>query len=167
VTPPHPRAEVEAAFEHLWRVGPVGEDWDAQADLYTEDCVYVDHHYGIMTREQFRPWCIALMTEQFPELYTAYEWHVVDGDEVVALMQNRRDNPDPDGPATIDFPSVSIFTYAGGGRWGAERDFWSLEQAADAGRRYREACRRVDPGHPARRSRLHWPPRPVWAHPAG
>jgi ketosteroid isomerase-like protein len=163
--PTFPADEVEDAFRHLWRTGPVGEDWSAQADLYTPDCSYVDCHYGVMGREQFRAWCTTLMTEQFPELYTVYEWHVVDGDEVVALMQNRRDNPDPDGPAYLDFPSVSIFRYAGDGRWSGERDYWSMEQAVQAGRRYREACARHDPGHPARRSRLHWPAGPAWARP--
>jgi len=31
----YPRQEVEQAFQHLWQVGPVGEDWLAQVDLYT------------------------------------------------------------------------------------------------------------------------------------
>jgi len=120
---PFDKEEVEAAFVHLWRTGAAGEDWDAQADLYSEDVDYVDHFYGKMDREQFRMWCKQLMLEQFPELYTAYEWHVVDGDQVVALMQNRRDNPDPEGPPYIDFPSISLFTYGGNGLWAAERDY--------------------------------------------
>ena len=93
------REEIEQAFQHLWQVGPVGEDWTAQVDLYTDDCVYFDHHYGTMNPEEFGTWCDQLMNEQFPELYTAYEWHKIDGDDVVVLMQNRRDNPDPAGPA--------------------------------------------------------------------
>jgi hypothetical protein len=83
------REEVEHAFQHLWQVGPVGEDWEAQVGLYTDDCVYFDHHYGTMNPEEFGTWCNQLMNEQFPELYTAYEWHKIDGDEVVVLMQNR------------------------------------------------------------------------------
>ena len=76
------RQEVEEAFEHLWQVGPVGEDWTAQVQLYTDDCVYFDHHYGTMNPEELGSWCNTLMNEQFPELYTAYEWHKIDGDEV-------------------------------------------------------------------------------------
>jgi ketosteroid isomerase-like protein len=158
--------EIEHAFRAMWQVGPVGEDWFAQAKLYTDDCVYFDHFYGTMTAEQFGPWCDALMNEQFPELYTAYQWHVVDGDSVVVLVQNRRDNPDPAGPPYFDFPSITVYRYGGGGRWAGERDYWNMDEAVAAGRRYRAACAEHDPDHPARRSRLHWPDHPDWAHPS-
>jgi hypothetical protein len=49
--------EVEEAFRHLWRVGPVGEDWAALAALFTEDAVYVDHYYGRKTPAEFLTWC--------------------------------------------------------------------------------------------------------------
>jgi hypothetical protein len=160
-----PADEVEREFQRLWQIGPVGEDWSGQADLYLEDCRYFDCYYGAMSREQFRDWCTRLMAEDFPELYTVYEWHHVDGNDVVVSMQNRRDNPDPGGPAYLDFPGVSIFTYAGDGLWAAERDYWSIAQAIEAGRLYREACQRHDPEHPARRSRLHWAATPEWARP--
>jgi ketosteroid isomerase-like protein len=162
----YPAEEIEEAFRYLWQVGPVGEDWTAQMDLYTDDCVYFDHHYGTMTPAQFGEWCEELMKVQFPELYTVYEWHKIDGDQVMLLAQNRRDSPDPDGPAYLDFPSVSIYTYGGGGKWSAERDFWDMGQAVAIGRRYRELCERHDPEHPSRRSRLHWPASPDWARPA-
>jgi hypothetical protein len=161
-----PRQEIEEAFRHLWRVGPVGEDWLAQVELYTDDCVYFDHHYGTMDPRQFGTWCVELMNVQFPELYTVYEWHKIDGDDVVLLAQNRRDNPDPSGPPYFDFPSVSVYTYGGNGRFSAERDYWDMGQAVEIGKRYRDACERHDPEHPSRRSRLHWPEYPDWAHPA-
>lgn len=157
--------EVEAAFHQLWRVGPVGEDWAAQAELYTEDAVYIDHHYGRMSMAEFTRWCTELMSEQFPELYTAYEWHMVRDGRVVVHMQNRRDNPEPGAPP-IDFPGISIFEYAGDGRWSAETDYWSMRDAVDAGRRYEDALARFDPGHRARRTREHWPASPAWARPA-
>jgi SnoaL-like domain len=80
----HDPGEVEEAFRHLWRVGPVGEDWAAQAALFTEDAVYIDHYYGRRTPAEFLTWCTQLMNEEFPEIYTVYEWHVVDGNRVVA-----------------------------------------------------------------------------------
>jgi hypothetical protein len=162
----YPREEVEQAFQHLWQVGPVGEDWLAQVNLYTDDCVYFDHHYGTMDPVEFGAWCAKLMNEDFPELYTVYEWHKVDGDDVVVLMQNRRDNPDPAGPAYFDFPSISVYRYGGGGRFASERDYWDIGQAVEVGRKYRDACARCDPAHPSRRSRLHWPEHPAWARPS-
>ena len=71
---------------------------------------------------------------------------------------------DPSG-APIDFPGLSIFEYAGDGLWGYERDYWSVSEAGAAARTYRDAVARFDPSHPARRSRLHWPAEPDWAHP--
>jgi hypothetical protein len=61
---------------------------------------------------------------------------------------------------------VSIFEYAGGGRWRAETDYWSLRQAVAAQKRYEAAAARFDPDHGLRRSRLHWPASPAWAHPS-
>jgi hypothetical protein len=161
----YPPEEIEQAFQHLWQVGPVGEDWVAQVDLYTDDCVYFDHHYGTMNPKQFGEWCQDLMNVQFPEMYTVYEWHKIDGDDVVVLMQNRRDNPDPDGPPYFEFPSISVYRYGGDGQFASERDYWDMGQAVAVGRAYRDACRRHDPEHPARRSRLHWPEGPAWARP--
>jgi hypothetical protein len=158
------RAEVEEAFRHLWRVGPVGEDWDAQARLYTDDAVYIDHYYGKKSPEEFRLWCNSLMNDDFPELYTVYEWHVVDGNRVIVHMQNRRDNPDPSG-RPIDFPGLTVYEYAGDGRWRYEMDYWGTAAAVAAGRAYRDAVDRFDPEHPRRRTRLNWPTNPDWARP--
>jgi hypothetical protein len=160
----YPSDEVEAAFRHLWRVGPVGEDWAAQAELFTPDATYIDHYYGQKTPDEFRTWCTQLMTDEFPELYTVYEWHVVDGARVVVHMQNRRDHPDPAG-TPIDFAGISVFEYGGDGRWSYEMDYWAMADAVAAGRAYRDAVARIDPAHPRRRTRRHWPAAPEWAHP--
>jgi len=160
----HDPGEVERAFRHLWRVGPVGEDWAAQAALFTDDAVYIDHYYGRKTPAEFRAWCTQLMNDEFPELYTVYEWHVVDGNRVVVHMQNRRDNPEPGGQP-FDFPGITVYEYAGGGRWSYEMDYWGMAAATAAGRAYRDAAARFDPGHPQRRSRQNWPTTPGWAHP--
>ena len=51
------REELERAFQLYWRTGAVGEDWDAWADLFTEDCTYFEHWYGQMQgRETVRKW---------------------------------------------------------------------------------------------------------------
>src|SRR5207302_6984279 len=141
----HSREEVEEAFRHYWQVWAVGEDWEAWADLFTEDAVYVEHFFGVMHgREEIRPWITDIMAT-VPELYTVYEWHVVDGDRVVFYMQNRRDSPEPDAPP-IDFPGVTVLEYAGDGKWRSEEDFWAFNAARIAQAAYEEACAKYEPG---------------------
>lgn len=158
----HPQDEIEAAFRTYWQAGAVGEDWDAWADLFTEDADYVEHVLGTLKgREAIRAWIKPIMA-QFSELYTAYEWHSVDAaaGRVVVYMQNRRDHPS--GQGTIDFPGVTILDYAGGGKWRREEDFWALPAAQRATTEYAEACARHDPDHRRRRSRKCWGTGPDW-----
>jgi ketosteroid isomerase-like protein len=159
------REEVEQAFITYFRTGGVGEDWDGFADLFTEDAVYIEHVLGNMQgREEIRTWINSVMNE-YPEIYTAYEWHQIEGDRVVFYMQNRRDNPDPNGPPTIDFPGISVLHYAGNGKWSYEEDLWAFPASIEASKQYEAACKRFDPEHPQKRTRLNWPSSPSWARP--
>jgi ketosteroid isomerase-like protein len=158
------RAEVEEAFLRYWRTGAVGEDWPAWADLFTDDAVYVEHVLGNMRgREEIKGWIVPIMNE-YSELYTAYEWHIIEGDRVVVYMQNRRDDPDPSQPP-IDFPGVTILEYAGDGKWSKEEDYWAVPAARRASALYAERCQLVDPDHAAKRTRHHWPDAPAFARP--
>ena len=156
------RDELESAFRTYWRTGAVGEDWDAWANLFTEDCTYFEHYYGSMKgREAVRAWIKPVM-ERYGEIYTAYEWHTIDVDRgrVIFYMQNRRD--DPSGQGTHDFPGVSLLEYAGNGKWKREEDFWAWKQREVAMKSYEDACRRIDPEHPKKKTRWHWGNGPAW-----
>lgn len=156
------RDEIEQAFRRYWRTGAVGENWDAWADLFTEDADYVEHVLGSLEgREQIRAWIKPIM-EQYPELYTVYEWHVVDdaNGRVVVYMQNRRDHPG--GAAPIDFPGITILTYAGNGRWSREEDLWAVPKAYATVEEYAAACKQFDPDHPKKKTRLDWGKGPDW-----
>lgn len=158
------REELEAAFIRYWRTGAAGEDWDAWADLFTEDCTYFEHWYGEMHgREEVRAWIVPIMN-QYREIYTGYEWHVVDeaGGRIVFYVQNRRDHPKGEG--TIDFPGVSILWYAGDGQFRREEDYWAVKGREVAMREYAEACARFDPGHPNEHTRRFWGIGPDWIH---
>ena len=158
------RDEVEEAFIHYWRTGAVGEDWEAWADLFADDAQYVEHVLGNMNgRDEIKAWIRPIM-DQYSELYTAYEWHMIDGDRVVMYMQNRRDDPE-EGQPPIDFPGISVLHYAGDGKWSYEEDYWSLPGAQRATTKYAERCAAVDPDHAKKRTRRHWPSEPRWAHP--
>ncbi len=73
---------------------------------------------------------------------------------VVVYMQNRRDHPS--GTGVIDFPGVTLLQYAGNGLWSLEEDFWAVPQARRAFEQYADACRRYDPQHPKKMTRLDW-----------
>jgi len=72
------RAELEQSFRRYWQTGAVGEDWDAWSNLFSPDALYVEHMLGTRHgREEIRAWIKPVM-ERLCEIYTAYEWHVVD-----------------------------------------------------------------------------------------
>lgn len=155
------RDEVEAAFHRYWQTGAVSERWSDWADLFTEDAVYHERVLGSMRgREQIREWIIPIM-EEYRELYTAYEWHMLDETgRVVVYMQNRRDHPSGEG--SIDFPGITILGYAGDGKWSYEEDYWAIGLSRSAIKAYQEACARFDPEHKEKRTRLHWGNGPDW-----
>ena len=70
-------------------------DWRPFADLFTEDVVYTEHHYGVFHgREAVRDWIVAVMAPfphmRFPSDWTAYD---EDNDAVVIMIKNLLDHP--------------------------------------------------------------------------
>jgi hypothetical protein len=156
------RDEVESAFRTYWQLGAVGENWDAWCDrCFTPDVTYIEHVLGNKNgREAVRAWIKPTM-EEYGEIYTAYEWHMIDGDRVVVYMQNRRDNPQPGAPP-IDFPGITVLQYAGDGMFSREEDFWSLPAGTRTAKQYAALCKEHDPAHPRKRTRLDWGNGPDW-----
>ena len=156
------RDELEQAFRRYWRTGAVGEDWAGFANLFTPDALYLEHVLGVRRGPaEIRAWLEPTM-EQYCELYTAYEWHMIDpeADRIVVYMQNRRDHPS--GRGAIDFPGLTILHYAGDGRFDYEEDFWAVPAAQRAFQEYAAALKEHDPGHKERRTRLDWGRGPDW-----
>ena len=156
------RDELEQAFRTYWRTGAVGEDWDAWADLFTEDAEYVEHVLGrLQGREAIRAWIKPIMA-QYGEIYTAYEWHSVDPEagRVMVYMQNRRDHPS--GRGVIDFPGITILDYAGNGLWKREEDFWAVPGATRATEEYEAARKQFDRDHRRKMTRRDWGNGPDW-----
>ena len=160
--PAFSRDELEQAFRRYWRTGAVGEDWDAWADLFTEDADYVEHVLGSLKgREAIRNWIKPIM-HQYGEIYTAYEWHSVDPDSgrVMVYMQNRRDHPS--GTGVIDFPGITILQYGGNGLWKSEEDFWAVPGATRATEEYEAARKQFDREHRKKMTRRNWGNGPDW-----
>lgn len=119
------RAEVEAAFRRYLKVGAEDHDWNAWADLFTEDALYIEVQYGTFHgREAIRKWIVETMAT-VPDMYfPPIKWHMIDGDRVVFYLENVLPNPDPKGQP-LAFPSVSILRYRDG-LWCYEEDIYDV-----------------------------------------
>lgn len=159
-----PREEIDAAFQHYWKVGCVDENWAAWVQLFTPDVFYVDYFWGpLHGREEVGVWIDAVM-KGVPEIYTVLDWYAIDGNRVIFHCQNRRDNPGDDDPAYFDFPGLSVITYAGDGLWSSEEDYWDRDGARRTAHAYAAACERAGATTPESRTlRKHWPDSPAWA----
>lgn len=165
VEPPvHSRDEVETEFQRFWKLGCVDENWAAWSELFTPDAYYIDHFWGpLHGPREIALWIDAVM-KGVPEIYTVLDWYVVDGNVVVWRYQNRRDNPDDEGPPYWDFPGLSVAHYAGDGLWASEEDYWDRTGARRTSEEYAAACERAGAHRPEDRLlRRHWPDAPHWA----
>ena len=150
-----PRAEVEAAFEEYVRRANIN-DWDLWAGMFTEECLYVDHHFGTFTRrEQVRAWMTPLMATQ-PEMKFIPEFCVIQGDLVVNYNWNRWPNPDgsdepydrfrsgiPNTRYRYQFPCVTLNRYAGNGLFWYEEDLYSPSAYLEVIKSWKDEMRRL------------------------
>ncbi len=144
--------EIETAFRRFWDIGMICEDWNAWADLFTEDVVYYERVLGTMHgRETVRSWIVPLM-EKYGEIYGVYDWHEVDpSGRVVFRMINRRDHPS--GQGHMDFPGVTVLQYAGNDQWSMEEDYWAEKLGVQQFQEYEAALKKHDPDHRNKRTR--------------
>ena len=125
------REELEVAFEEYRRValraGTTG-NWDAWADLFTEDATYVEHLFGTLGgREAIRRWITRTMATPPNDRmkYFPVEWYVIDEERgwVVAAIWNRMEDPgDGSVHQAINF---TLLKYAGNGKWSYEEDVYN------------------------------------------
>ena len=126
-----PRAEIEDAFELYQRTaltaGTSG-DWNAWADLFTEDATYIEHLYGTMGgREAIRKWISTTMAQPINDQMKFFpmEWYMIDEEKgwVVCQVWNRMVDPG-DGSLHQSY-NFTLLKYAGGGKWSFEEDIYN------------------------------------------
>ena len=117
------RSEVEQAWRHFVAVGDSG-DWNAWADLHSEDGVWVEHHLGTFRgRESIRKAILDVM-KPVPMMQFPIAWHVIDGPRVVFFPWQVL--PDPQGKdRDYRFGCVTILEYAGDGLWSYQEDLYN------------------------------------------
>ena len=131
------RAEVERAFQHYLKVGAYGRDWNAWADLFTDDAVYVEAQYGTFNgREAIRKWITTVMAG-VPDMYfPPVTWQLIDNGQVCFCIDNAY--PNPQGGAPIAFPTVTYLQYRDG-LWSREEDIYDVRASLAARAAFRAA----------------------------
>ena len=101
-----PREEVEAAFQEFRRRGEEAHDWEAWADMFTEDALYEEHYLGTFHgREQIRDFITSTMKDYTGSSFWL-EWYFIDGNRVSMYLWNNW--ADPEGKAAIRLPQHDI-----------------------------------------------------------
>ncbi len=125
---PWSRDEIEREFARYRERGAAG-DWDAWADQFTDDALYVEHEYGVFEgREAIRSWIKATMIDEWPGREMPVfpvEWYLIDAERgwVVAKIWNRMIDPG-DGSTHQEY-NFTLLKYAGGGAWCYEEDIYN------------------------------------------
>jgi hypothetical protein len=158
------RDEVEREFRRYFMTGPVLEDWQAWANLFTDDARYFDHYYGTFTGPPEITAFLEGTMGAAPQVYSPLLWYVIDGDRVAYKVFNRADNPQPGGDP-IDFPSYQFIEYAGGGKWRSEEDVWVLAEMKRFATHYAEAEAASPQSLEQRLRREDWGQWVDWARP--
>ena len=121
------REEVEAAYQTFVSTGDSG-DWNAWADLHSEDGLWVEHHLGTFEgRDAIRKAIVDVM-KPVPMMVFPVEWHVIEGNRVVYYPWQVF--PDPaGGDEVFRFGCVTIIEYAGDGLWSYQEDLYNPAEA--------------------------------------
>jgi hypothetical protein len=134
------REEIDAAIVEYLARGEQTTDYEAWAQLFTDDAVYVEHSMGVFVgREAISRWIVSCMAE-YAAVTNWTEWYAIGGTRVVIYAWNNFPAPTPSS-AVRQFPSVSVLRYAGDGMFVRQDDFYdgiqserlASEWAADGG----------------------------------
>jgi uncharacterized protein (TIGR02246 family) len=129
--PGYDREELEAAHATFQRVSDAcaaSADYNDFADLFTEDCTYVEHVFGEMQgREAVRAWIVPLM-RQFPNnqmtRYT-HDWVYFDDDAGRIILCARTHMSDPGDGVSYTATNWTRLDYAGNGKFSREEDIYN------------------------------------------
>jgi uncharacterized protein (TIGR02246 family) len=126
-----PSGELYEAYEVFKRVGDecaAKADYNAFADLFTEDCLYVEHFFGeIHGREAVREWIVPLMRE-FPNNHMiryTHDWVTFDEDARRIVFCVRTHMSDPGDGNSYTTTNWTRLDYAGNGLFSLEEDIYN------------------------------------------
>ena len=124
------REELLEAFQHYRKVRDEASrsgQWDAWANLFTEDAHYVEHAYGeLQGREAIRKWIVDVMAP-FPTMTFPEGWSVIDEENGAVVWEVWNAFPEPFQPdgTPFKFSNWTRIVYAGDGLWSSEEDIYN------------------------------------------
>jgi len=130
--PKFPLDELRAAYENFKAVSDTcasSADYNAFADLFTEDCTYIEHVFGEMHgREEVRNWIVPLMRNYPNDQMVRYthDWVLFDKENgwvVFAARTHLADLGDGRSYSTTNWTRID---YAGNGRFSREEDIYNF-----------------------------------------
>ena len=131
------REEVEEAYQNFVAVGDSG-DWNAWADLHSEDGLWVERHLGTFEgRKAIREAIVKVMIP-VPMMVFPVQWHVIEGNRVVYYPWQVM--PDPKG-GDVDyrFGCITILEYAGDGLFSYQEDLYNPREGQTVIKQWVEA----------------------------
>src|SRR6266550_139452 len=161
-----PREEIEAAFAEFRKRGEQDHDWEAWADLFTDDALYEEHYLGIFHgRAQIRDFITSTMSN-YAGFSCWVEWYFIDGNRISMYLWNNWADPAGQG-RRFGFPNTTFLEYAGDGKFKWEADYYNPDEAERVFKSWLDAGgrRTAAPDHSLRGIDDWAPSPPTPAHP--
>lgn len=129
---PYPPEELHRAYARYTEVKDRcsrTRDWNEFADLFTEDCFYVEHGYGeFHGREAVRDDYIVKVMKPWPDMTFPHDWHIFDYERgaVIVMVQNALPPPyNMQSGKPFSIPNISRLVYGGNGLWKEQQDWYN------------------------------------------
>jgi len=120
------RGEIEAAWRKRMELQD-SNDWAGFGNTFTEDAVYLEHHYGTFRgRKAILDWLVPVM-EHCKEWTFPVEWVSIDGNRVVHKWLNRLPGKRADG-SYYEFAGITAMEYAGNGMFSFQEDMYNRHE---------------------------------------
>ncbi len=120
------REEIEAAFRKRMALQDAN-DWAGFGGTFTDDAVYLEHHYGVFRgKKAILEWIVPVM-EHCRDWTFPVEWVCIDGNRVVHKWQNRLPGRRPDG-SFYEFAGITVMEYAGNGLFSFQEDMYNRHE---------------------------------------